>query len=137
MSVRINKKTIQRIIDEGWNRGNLEVLDELISPDFVNHTASEPRGSREAFKQRIQAIRIAFPDWKMSVEDMFAQGDKVVTRWRARGTHLGPLGDIPVTGKVVEVTGITVDRLVDGKRVESWMQCDVLGLMQQLGVLEA
>jgi steroid delta-isomerase-like uncharacterized protein len=137
MSVRINKKTIQRIIDEGWNRGDIEVLDELISPDFVNHTALEPRGSREAFKQRIQAIRSAFPDWKMSVEDMLGQGDKVVTRWRARGTHLGTLGDIPATGKVVEVTGITVDRLVDGKRVESWMQCDVLGLMRQLGVLEA
>ena len=135
MSTEENKAQTRQIIEQGWNKGNLETLDELISPDFVNHTPVNPSENREQFKQRLAMFRTAFPDLVMTVEDMIAEGDKVVTRWRARGTHQGDFRSIPATGKQVEITGIAIDRVVSGKRVEGWAQLDMLGLLQQLGAI--
>ncbi len=133
MSVEANKAQTRQIIDQGWNKGNMDALDELISPDFVNHTAANPSETRDGFKQRIQTIRTAFPDWELTEEEMLGEGDKVVTRWRARGTHLSPFRGLPATGKKIEVTGIAIDRVLNGKRVEGWVEWDMLGLLQQLG----
>ncbi len=133
MSVEVNKAQTRQIIDQGWNKGNMDALNDLISPDFVNHTASNSNETRDGFKQRVQTVRTAFPDWELTAEEMLGEGDKVVTRWRGRGTHRGPFRGIPATGKKIEVTGIAIDRVVDGKRVEGWVEWDMLGLLQQLG----
>jgi len=133
MSVEANKAQTRQIIDQGWNKGNMDALDNLISPDFVNRTASKSNETRDGFKQRVQMIRTAFPDWEMTADEMLGEGDRVVTRWRARGTHRGSFRGIPATGKKIEVTGIAIDRVLDGKRVEGWVEWDMLGLLQQLG----
>ncbi len=133
MSVNVNKAQTGQIIDQGWNKGNMDALDDLISSNSVNHTASNANETRDGFKQRVQTIRSAFPDWELTAEEMLGEGDKVVTRWRGRGTHRGPFRGIPATGKKIEVTGIAIDRVVDGKRVEGWVEWDMLGLLQQLG----
>ncbi len=133
MSVEANKDQTRQIIDQGWNKGIMDALDDLISPDFVSHTASNPNETRDGFKQRVQMVRTAFPDWEMTADEMLGEGDRVVTRWRARGTHRGSFRGIPATGKKIEVTGIAIDRVLDGKRVEGWVEWDMLGLLQQLG----
>ncbi len=133
MSVEANKAQTRQIIDQGWNKGNMDALDDLISPDFVNRTASKSNETRDGFKQRVQMIRTAFPDWEMTADEMLGEGDRVVTRWRARGTHRGSFRGIAATGKKIEVTGIAIDRVLDGKRVEGWVEWDMLGLLQQLG----
>ncbi len=133
MSVEANKAQTRQIIDQGWNKGIMDALDDLISPDFVNHAASNPNETRDGFKQRVQMVRIAFPDWEMTADEMLGEGDRVVTRWRVRGTHRGSFRGIAATGKKIEVTGIAIDRVLDGKRVEGWVEWDMLGLLQQLG----
>ncbi len=132
MSVAANKAQTVEIINNVWNRGDMDALDTLISPDFINHTSDNPREGRDGFKARVQSIRTAFPDWKLIAEDMIAEGDDVVTRFRAGGTHRGRFADIEPTGRRVEVMGIAIDRVIDGVRVESWVVWDMHGLVSQL-----
>ena len=132
MSIEANKAQTMEIIKNGWNRGDMEALDALIASDFVNHTSENPGEGRDGFKARVQMIRAAFPDWELVAEDMIGEGDKVVTRWRARGTHQGRFAEIEPTGQKIEVTGIAIDRVVNGKRVEGWVQWDMQGLLRQL-----
>ncbi len=138
MSTEDNKALDRRGFEEVWNKGNLAVVDELNDANVVTHNPPGPplRGT-EAFKQFVLMYRRAFPDMQLTIEDQIAEGDKVVTRWTARGTHQGELMGIPPTGKQATVTGITVGRVVNGKFVESWSNFDALGLMQQLGVVPA
>ena len=89
----------------------------------------------ESAKQFVEVYRNAFPDIQMTVEDLISEGDKVVTRWTARGTHQGELFGAPPSGNRVEITGITVDRFSGGKFAESWTNYDALGLMQQIGAV--
>ena len=132
MSVEANKAQTMEIINNGWNRGDMEALDTLIATDFVNHTSDNPREGRDGFKARIQTIRTAFPDWELIAEDMIGEGDDVVTRFRAGGTHRGRFADIEPTGRRVAVMGIAIDRVIGGKRVESWVVWDMQGLLHQL-----
>jgi len=88
-------------------------------------------------KQFVSMYLTAYPDTHFTIEDQIAEGDTVVTRWTARGTHKGPLMGIPPTGKQVTVTGISIGRVVNGKTVEGWSNYDTLGMMQQLGVVPA
>ena len=132
MSVAANKAQTMEIINNVWNRGDMDALDTLISPDFINHTSDNPREGRDGFKARVQMIRTAFPDWELVVEDMIGEGDKVVTRWRAHGTHRGRFAEIEPSGRQIEVTGIAIDRVIGGKRVEGWVQWDMQGLLRQL-----
>ncbi len=137
MSVEANKAQTMEIIKYGWNRGDMEALNTLISPDFINHTSDNPREGRDGFKARVQMIRTAFPDWDLIAEDMVGEGDKVVTRWRAHGTHRGRFAGIEPSGRQIDVTGIAIDRVVDGKRVEGWVQWDMQGLIRQLTAEDA
>jgi steroid delta-isomerase-like uncharacterized protein len=133
-----NKQIARRVPEEVFGKGNLDVVDELVADDFVNHDPSIPPevpGGREGLKTFAQVYLTAFPDLKIKVDDQVAEGDKVVSRWSASGTHQGELMGIPATGKQSEVTGITIDRIVGGKIVESWNNWDTLGLLQQLGVV--
>ena len=132
MSIEANKAQTMEIINKGWNQGDMEALDSLISADFINHTSHAPREGCDGFKARVQMIRTAFPDWELVVEDMIGEADLVVTRWRAHGTHRGRFADIEPTGRRIEVTGIAIDRVVGGRRVEGWVQWDMQGLLRQL-----
>ena len=138
MLTETNKTVSRRFFDEVWNKGNLTVLDEIMVKDHVNSGPGSipglPNGP-EGSKQFVTAYRNAFPDVHFTIDDQIAEGDKVMTRWTAQGTHQGELAGLPATGKSSTVTGITVNRLVDGKIAESWGIFDEFGMMQQLGAI--
>jgi steroid delta-isomerase-like uncharacterized protein len=132
-----NKAISRRLVEEAFNEGKLEVVDELVASDFVNHDPSSPEDLRgpEGLKKFIRTYRSAFPDISVRIEDQIAQGDKVVSRWSGSGTQKGELMGMPASGKQARVTGITIDRLEGGKIIESWNNWDTLGMLQQLGVV--
>jgi len=133
-----NKAIARRTFEEIWNQGNLGVADEIYDASSVSHgTGVELPPGPEGFKQYVSIYLSAFPDVHFTIEDQIAEGDRVVTRWIARGTHNGELMGIPATGKQVVVTGISINEFVGGKLVESWNNWDGLGMMQQLGVFPA
>ena len=131
-----NKEFIRRMINEIWNNNNLGAINEFCASDVVNHELPEglPPGL-EGTKAFLGMFMNAFPDTKMMVEDQTAEGNKVVTRWTATGTHTDELMGIPATGKRVTVSGIDIHRLADGKIVEMWGEFDLMGLMQQIGAV--
>ena len=136
MTTETNKAIIRRIVEEIQNRDNLALIDELLAPNFVNHTpAPGLPPDREGIKQLLSMFRAAFPDGSMTIEDMVAEGDKVVSRKTYRGTHQGEFMGIPPTGKHVTVGLIDIMHIVDGKVVEHWNVGDDLSMLQQLGVL--
>jgi len=140
MSAQENKALARQFMDEVWNKGNLNFIDEVTDPNFVSHDPSSPQdmwGGVEGMKRFTEMYRNAFPDTQMTVEDVIAEGDKVVTRWTVRATHQGQLMGIPPSGNRVEVTGISIDRMERGKFVETWSNYDALGMMQQLGVMDS
>ena len=134
-----NKAIERRLLEEVYSQGKLEVIDELVATDFVGHGTAADGGDqgREAYKRFAIEMRTAFPDLQITVEDQVAEGDKVVTRWRARGTHTGEFQGIPPTGKPGEMSGTIIDRIADGKIIECWSNTDDLGLLQQLGAVPA
>ena len=134
-----NKALSKRLLEEAFNAGNVAIMDEILADGFVNYDAAlpEPSVGIEAAKASVMVYRDAFPDLKITIEEQIAEGDKVVTRWSARGTHQGDLMGIPPTGKQGTVTGITIERITGGKIVESHTNWDTLGLLQQLGVVPA
>ena len=136
MSEADNKTIAERFNEDVWGRGDEAVLEELLDPDFVDHSA--PPGlspDREGHKQLLAMFRSAFPDLHVTTEDIIAEGDKVVSRWTAHGTHQGELMGIASTGKEVAFTGIDVLRIAEGKVVERWALGNDLEVMQQLGVV--
>lgn len=134
-----NKAVERRLLEEVYSQGKLDIVDELVASDFVGHGTAADGGDqgRDAYKQFVVEMRSAFPDLQITVEDQIAEGDKVVTRWRARGTHTGVFQGIPPTGKSGEISGTIIDRIAGGKVVECWSNTDDLGLLQQLGVMPA
>jgi len=138
MSSEENRSLTRRFYEEVWNKGNLDAVADLLTSDFVDHAAPPgfPQGL-EGAKQVFMMYRGAFPDFRLTVEDVIAEGDKVVARWVTQGTHQGELMGIPPTGKRATVTGIDVFRFAGGKIAEHWAQFDMLGMLQQLGVIPA
>jgi len=134
-----NKALVQRFVEEAFNKGNLDVADEVYAPRFFSHDPSTPEEERgpEDVKQFVNMYRSAFPDGRTIVEDLVAEGDKVAYRWTYRGTHQGELLGIAPTGKEVTITGITIDRISGDKIEEEWNNFDQLGMLQQLGVAPA
>ena len=135
MSTEENKALVRRS-SEGFNKQNMAALDELFVPDYVWHGPGV-FGDMDlaAWKQMAPAWYTAFPDSHFTVEDLIAEGDKVVLRYTTRATHQGEFIGVPATGKVVTLTGISISRLASGKVVEDWDSFDALGLMQQLGAI--
>jgi predicted ester cyclase len=129
-----NKKMVRQAFEQIWNYGNLAVIDERFASDYVEHSASAIQGPEEG-KRLAVAMRTAFPDFHYAVKDEIAQGDRVVHRWIARGTHAGEYRDIPPTGKQVTIQGISIYRVAGAKMVEGWTNADMLGLLQQLGTV--
>ncbi|HXU31895.1 MAG TPA: ester cyclase [Thermoanaerobaculia bacterium] len=134
-----NKATCRRFIREVFNEGNLASIRDFVTPKSVHHELggdSIPAGrSPEWFADSIDFYRVAFPDLRLEIQDQIAENDRVVTRLRMQGTQKGPLVGIGASGKAVDITGIRVDRLSEGKIAESWFHWDSLGMLQQIGAL--
>lgn len=132
-----NKAIVRRLVEELWNKSNLSVADELFAPNYEHHDASTLDFGRgpESEKKRATLYRTAFPDIRLTIEDIIAEGETVMTRWSCRGTHKGDLSGIAPTGKQITISGVTIARLANGKMAEGWVNWDALGLMQQLGVV--
>jgi steroid delta-isomerase-like uncharacterized protein len=138
MSEAQNKTIARRFNEEVWGRGDQAVLEELLDPDFVDHDALPGQDpGREGHKQILAAFHSAFPDLNVTTEDIVNEGEKVVSRWTARGTHNGELLGIAPTGNGVTIKGIDVLRVAGGRIVERWARSNDLELMQQLGVVPA
>ena len=127
----------RRVLEEVFSAGNLDVVDEILSKDYVHHDPAMPEEGhgREHFKEFASMYRSAFPDVHVEIEDIIAEGDRVATRWVASGTHEGELMGISPTGNRVTVVGTTIDRLADGQIAETWDIYDALGMMRQLGAI--
>ena len=135
MSTEQNKTIICRFFDL-FNQRDLDSATALLADTFVAHMAGAPGPmDRTAFRQMGEMYLAAFPDGKQTIEDLVAEGDKVVNRHTFSGTQRGEMMGIPATGKQVAMSSIVVDRLVDGKIVERWVEYDAMGMMQQLGVI--
>ena len=137
MSTEQNKALVRQMVEEIFNRGNMSLADEFLAPDFVEREELPlgiPR-DREGVKQFSTILRSAFPDLKATIDDIIAEGDKVVIRQTWSGTHKGEFMGIPPTGKSVSVGVIDIMRIAGGKFVEHWGQMDSMGMMQQLGVI--
>ena len=139
MSAQENRIVVRRELEEIFSQGgNLDAAEEIYAPNYVGHepTFGDVHGV-EGAKQFAATYRQAFPDIQTTMEDQVAEGDKVVSRFTARGTHQGESEDFgPPTGNRIEVTGITIERFSEeGKIVEDWTNFDALGLMQQLGLV--
>lgn len=138
MSAEENKALIRRYfeaIDAACKTGNAKILDEFLAPDFVTHTPFPGMPpTREGVKQIFMAFVASAPGSHV-VEDLIAEGDKVVGRITANGTHEGELLGVPRTGKQIRMTGMTIWRIANGKIVEHWSEIDVAGLLQQMGAL--
>jgi predicted ester cyclase len=128
-----NKALTRRLFQEFWNQGKLEVVEEDSDPDIVIHYPEHPLRGIEMAKRAGAAYLKAFPDVRFTLDFLVAEGDKVVARWTAEGTHLGSFMGIPPTGKRFRQAGVTIMRFQDGKAVETWPHGDELGLLRQLG----
>ena len=136
MSAEENKALVRRVVDEVQCKGNIDAIDELCSPEFVNHSAPPGVPSNcEGVKQVTAMFCQAFPDSYFTVEDMVAEGDKVATRKTFHGTHQGEVMGILPTGQQVSIGPIDIVRVSDGKVVEHWSMGDNLGMMRQIGVI--
>ena len=133
MSAEENKDLARRLIEEMFNRGNLDVADELLAPEYVDHDPAMPEDVRgpEGFKEYVRAYRSAFSDLHIQIEDQIAEGDKVTTRWTGTGTHDGDLAGIAPTGNHVTLPGMEIVRISEGKLVEGWEGYDSMNMMRQ------
>ena len=132
------KQIVKRVFEEPW-KGNFEVIDEYVAPGYIGHDAAEPEPIRgpAGVRANVQKYLTGFPDGRITVDDQFAAGDKVATRWTGRGTQTGEIAGIAPTGKQVTVMGLTISRLEGGKLVEEWTTWDTLGMLVQLGAVPA
>ena len=130
-----NKALVMRTHDEVWSRGNLDVIDELYSPEYVAHWTGGEDTDREGIKKMINEARDAFPDMTEVVVHIVAEGDIVVTHFISSGTFTGKMNGLKPTGKKMSRPEIAVHRIVDGKIVEQWTVSDQLTVMKQLGLM--
>jgi steroid delta-isomerase-like uncharacterized protein len=139
MSAEQNKAIVRQWIEQGWNKGNVNLIDDLYTPNVVQHDAATPVPvtSAEALKQYVGGFLHAMPDLHFTIDDLLAEGDKVLWRFTAKGTQTGDLMTIPPSGRTATVTGMVLFRLANGKIAEVWVNFDALTMLQQMGVIPA
>ena len=136
MSAEENKAIVRRYLDEVWNKKNVNILDDLMAPNYARYLPGLDKPlDRESQKQRLAGFHKGMPDLVLHIEDLFAEGDRVVFRVLIRGTHTGTFMGVAPTGKELTVTAIDIARLENGKIVDHWGQMDTAGLMRQLGLV--
>lgn len=141
VTIERNKLIGRRVLLEAWGEGRLEVIDELYAPDYVDNVSRGPEPTTvrgpDGLKAAVTLFRAAFPDLRYEVDEQVAEGEVVVTRFSAAGTHMRPFLGAAPTERRVAYGGIDINRVRDGRIVESWVQYDALGLLQQLGIVPA
>jgi steroid delta-isomerase-like uncharacterized protein len=131
-------KAIVLRLEELWNTGNLSIADEVFASDFVNNDPSRPDVTDlDGYKTYVTDTRFAFPDFKVTIDDILAEEDKVAARYTVSGTHEKDFPGLPATGKKATWTGINIYRLSSGKIAEVWWSKDGLTMLQELGVIPA
>lgn len=139
MSVEDNKAMMRDYLDRFWNQGDEGAGEQSVAEDVVLHDLADvpidlPAGRAGLFEMR-KVFETAMPDFKMTIDDMIGEGDRLLIRWTGEGTHTGDFMGIPPTHRTAKWTAMSVARIQDGKMVEGWQNMDEMGLMQQLGVL--
>jgi steroid delta-isomerase-like uncharacterized protein len=132
-------KRIARLeIEEIFSKGNLDLVDEIVSPDYViyDNGRAEPVRGRESLKAAVSAMRAAVPDFVVTVDEQLAEGDTVMTRWTATGTHAGTLFGLPPTGRPITMHGIDIERFVDGRIAEVRSIWDTYAVLRQIGAVD-
>ena len=131
--VTANKELVRRFYKEVYGDWNMALVDEVVSPQFISHDWPEggPTGP-QAFRHFYSAIRSALPDARYEVDDLIAEGDRVVVRWRLLGTHMGDFRGIAPTGRAIALKGIAIYRVEDGKLMERWVVTDLYGLLEEI-----
>jgi len=131
-----NKEVVIRLTEDFWNAKDINTIDRFYSPGLVTHSPNAPQdGNFDSFKKQSIEDFKAFPDLHIAINDLVAEGDKVVKFWTLHGTHKEEWIGIPATGKKVVFTGIEIFRIENEKAVETWVVMDLLGLLQQFGVI--
>ncbi|MBN1290946.1 MAG: ester cyclase [Candidatus Latescibacteria bacterium] len=130
-----NKAVIIREVKDFWNAKDLSVANQIYSSDLVTHTPNAPDGNYDSYVKESGEAFAAFPDLHLTIEDLIAEGDKVVKRWKLDGTHKKDWMGIPATGEKIFFNGICIFRIKDGKIAESWEYMNLLDVLQQLGVI--
>jgi len=135
MAEEENKAIVRRFYDEFFNKGNLQIVNELHTADYQHHdpNAPDPGGGAEGYIKRNSLFLKAFPDRRLTFEDQVAEGDRVATRIIMRSTQTGDLPGIPATGKRVTVESMHICRISNGRIAEEWELFDALGMLTQLG----
>lgn len=129
-----NKVLLRRYLTEVWNGGRLDLIDELVDPQYLSHVVhAPPVSNRKELKRWVSDVRTAFPDIRFMIEDLLADDDKTILRWTSEASHDGEFLGISGTGKRVVCRGISISRFVGGKIVEEWGEWDALRLMEQIG----
>ena len=138
MSTEDNKAIFRCVMEEAFSQGSVDALDRLMSPDFIEHEAGPGQGrGLEGVKTIVTMLHTAFPDLHVTIEDMTAEGDKTWARVSFRGSNTGDFMGRPPTGKPITYETIDICRYANRKMVEQWGIDDMLGVMQQLGVISA
>jgi steroid delta-isomerase-like uncharacterized protein len=137
MGMTANAVIVRDLLDAIWNRGDVSALETWVAPDHADHGPDAIDVGRGHMTQEAHEYRTAFPDLQMTFEDQISEADRVVTRWTATGTNLGPFQGTPATGRPARVSGIFINRVVGGQITDTWSSYDRLGLMQQLGLVRS
>jgi steroid delta-isomerase-like uncharacterized protein len=135
MSDAEDRALVERFYEEAINQRRLDVLDEILAPDFAGDKLEHEQTSstRDQLKQGLGMILAAFPDYHQTIHDWIVADGKVVARWTTRGTHLGVYNGIAPTGRVILEHGIDIFQVADGKIVAHWVELDLLGILRQMG----
>ncbi len=134
-----NKAVVRRLYEEVWNKRRLELVDEIMSPSHALHdpTLTDSSVGPDAYKRQVSRFIVGIPDLRFTIEDIVDEKEKLAVAWTISGTHNGEFMGIPATNKKVYVEGITINHIVDGKIMDSYVSWDAFGMMQQLGVVPA
>jgi len=130
-----NKALVRRAI--GYNHGAAEDANKIFSPDFVAYMPGQPPMDRPAFEHYVGSVTAGMPGYTYEIHDQIAQGDLVVNRLTWRGVHTGDLAGVPATGRSIELRGINMFKVKDGRVVAQWAELDIFGLLQQIGAIPA
>lgn len=128
-----NKRLVQQYVESVWNQGDLIALKSLTTPTFSYWIGGQPARNQAGMEQFITATHSAFPDWRIEIVEILAEGIKVMIRWQGQVTHGGVFNGIPSTGKRIAVSGINIYQIEEGKISSEWEQTDTVGMLLQIG----